>query len=227
MRGFTLFTGGKDSTLATILAIEDGLNIDALLTMVSQNPYSYMFHTINVRWTWLQAVSMGKTHYVFKTLGVKERELRDLERAFIQMHRMGYDTVVTGAIASRYQRDRILRVASRTGLNVYSPLWGLDQEELLFRYIDKGLKFMITSVSALGLGEGHLGWVIKDSGDVERLIRLSRRHGFNPCGEGGEYESYVLDSSIFRWRVEVLSYRKVWLGDSGYIEIRDARLKLY
>ena len=226
MRLFALYTGGKDSTLAIIKALKNGYNVDAVLTFISENPYSYMFHRFNVEWTTLQAVSMGFKHYMFKTKGVKERELEDLKTSFLYMRELGYEGVVAGAIASRYQKDRIDRIASEAGLYVYSPLWGMNQEELMYEYVRLGIKYMIISVSAWGLTRDHLGWIIDGYDDIEEIIKLSRRYRFNPTGEGGEYETFVLDAPLFKYPIKILKYRIIWEGDSGYLIIEDAKLDI-
>ncbi len=226
MKFFGLFTGGKDSTMAVIEALDGGKKVDTLVTFISANPYSYMFHTINVRWTYLQAVSMGMRHIIFRTEGIKEKELTDLKKAFQILYKEGYEGVVVGAIASEYQRKRVLKIAEEVGLTVYTPLWGEEQEELLYRYLrDAGMKYMIVSVSAWGLAEEHLGWVIDDEKDVEELLRLSRKYSFNPTGEGGEYETYVLDAKTFSNPIKILEIEKKWLGDSGYLIIKKADLE--
>ncbi len=225
MKLFGLFTGGKDSTLAIKEMLDEGYDVDAVVTFSSENPYSYMFHTINIRWTYLHAVSMNMAHYMFKTKGMKEKELLDLKKAFIVMKKLGYKGVVAGAIASKYQKNRVDKIAEATGLEVYSPLWGYDQEKLMYRYVDEKMKFMIISVSSWGLNEKHLGWIVKDLDDVNKLIYLSRKYQFNPTGEGGEYESFVLDSPIFRYIIKVKSFEKKFFGDSGYLVIKEAVLE--
>ena len=212
--------------MAVIRALEDGFKVDTLVTFISENPYSYMFHTVNVKWTSLQAVSMGMRHIFFKTRGVKEEELNDLHSCFEILSSQGYEGVVVGAVASRYQRDRVKRIADDVGMEVYTPLWEVDQEKLLSEYLYKKIIYMIVSVSAMGLGEEHLGWIIDDEDDVDKLLHLSRKYGFNPTGEGGEYESFVIDTPRFRNPIEILEYEKRWMGDSGYIIIKNARLKI-
>jgi len=128
-------------------------------------------------------------------------------------------------VASRYQYNRVRKIADEVGLKTITPLWGLNQESLMKLYHRLGLKYMIVSVSAAGLGKEHLGWIIESEKDVERLIKLARRYGFNPTGEGGEYETFVLDAPIFKYYIEILKYEIRWYGDSGYLIIKDAVLR--
>jgi ABC transporter with metal-binding/Fe-S-binding domain ATP-binding protein len=224
MKAFALYTGGKDSTYSIKLALDNGINVDSVITFISENPYSYMFHTVNTRHTYLQALAMGLGHYLFKTKGEKEKELNDLRKAFQYMKRLGYEAVVAGAVASRYQRDRISKIAEDIGLEVITPLWMYNQEKLLWDLLKEGFSYIIVSVSAMGLEKRHIGWIIDDEDDVNEIIRISKEHGFNPSGEGGEYETFVLDTKFFRYRIKILEYNIDWFGDSGLLRIKKAIL---
>jgi ABC transporter with metal-binding/Fe-S-binding domain ATP-binding protein len=222
---FGLYTGGKDSTTSLILSKKSGYNVRALLVMKPVNPESYMFHYVNLDWTALQAYSMNLPIYYFKTSGEKEIELEDMRMAFEILKDKGFRGVVAGAIASKYQYRRVKKIADEIGLKTVTPLWGMDQEKIMKLYFKLGIKYMIVSVSAAGLGEEHLGWIIESGRDVEKLIELARKYSFNPTGEGGEYETFVIDAPIFKYYIEILKYEIRWLGDSGYLIIKEAVLR--
>jgi diphthamide synthase (EF-2-diphthine--ammonia ligase) len=59
---------------------------------------------------------------------------------------------------------------------------------------------------------------------VADLARLHEKYRINPALEGGEGETFVLDCPLFDRRIDVVSSRKHWNGDSGYLEILEARL---
>ena len=220
MRLAALFSGGKDSTLAARLAEEDGHQVSYLVTMRSGNPDSYMFHTVNVEVAGLQAEAWGKQWVQAWTAGEKEKELDDLKAA---LDGLPVEGVVSGAIASSYQRDRVERVCGELGLTLLSPLWGRGREELLRLVLDKGMKVIFTAVAAQGLDESWLGRRL-DEVAVKELLALSRDYGVDPCGEGGEYESLVLDAPWFRRKVVVSEAERTWDGVSGRYVIREARL---
>jgi len=224
VRAVVLYTGGKDSTYAILRALEEGFEIGCLLTILSENPESYMFHTINTNWTGLQAESMGLPLLTGYSRGVKEEELEDLRVWLVEAkRRFGVDCVVAGAVASRYQRGGIAESARGAGLDGFFPLWGFDEERLLRTYLREGFEILFSSVSALGLGEEWLGSTLtKES--LDRLVRLSRKYRFNLVGEGGEYETFVLDAPLFRKRIIVLGAEKVWEGFWGYYRIKEAAL---
>ncbi|MFC1804118.1 TIGR00289 family protein, partial [Thermoproteota archaeon] len=104
MRLAGLFSGGKDSTYAAHIAEKNGHILDNLVSLKSMNPDSYMFHTVNINITKLQAQAWGISYIEAQTLGIKEKELEDLKKT---LGKLDVDGVVTGAIASKYQADRI------------------------------------------------------------------------------------------------------------------------
>ena len=81
MRLAGLLSGGKDSVYAARLAQEQGHTLEYLVSLRSENPDSYMFHTVNIDLTGLQAEAWGIPYVASETKGVKEEELMDLKKA--------------------------------------------------------------------------------------------------------------------------------------------------
>jgi len=185
-----------------------------------------MFHYPNLEWTSLQAQAIGVPQVSEQTPGIKEEELDDLRRAFSKAKRKyNLQGVCTGALASNYQKSRVERICKKVGLECISPLWGIDPEEHLRRLVREGFVAIVVSVSALGLDESWLGRVI-DEKAVDELVALGRKFKFHVGLEGGEGETFVLDSPLFHQVVVVEKSVKHWRGDSGYLEISRARLAL-
>jgi uncharacterized protein (TIGR00290 family) len=82
---------------------------------------------------------------------------------------------------------------------------------------------MVVSVSALGLDQEWLGRVLDDA-SIDELVALGKKFRFHVGLEGGEGETFVLDSPLFKKRVEVQESTPHWRGDSGYLQISKARL---
>ena len=224
MRAGILFSGGKDSTFAAYLAKKGGEDLRCLITLSPERSDSYMFHYPNIRWTSLQADAMRLPQVVMKTQGVKEDELGDLKKA-IEAAKRDYsiEGVYTGALASVYQKSRVERVCGELGVKAVSPLWRVDQVAHLNNILAAGFQVIMTGVAALGLDESWLGRPL-DKEAIRDLARLHTKYGVNPGLEGGEGETFVLDCPLFDRRIEVVSSRKHWKGDAGYLEILDARL---
>lgn len=155
---------------------------------------------------------------------MKEEELQDLKRALKlakDTHRV--EGVCTGALASLYQKSRVERICTELGLECHSPLWGFDPEKHLRQLAIDGFSVVMVSVSALGLTEKWLGRNL-DEPAIGELVELARKYRFHAGLEGGEGETFVLDCPLFSERLEITSSVKHWRGDSGYLEIIDAKL---
>src|SRR5271157_765855 len=123
-----LYSGGKDSTLAVHRMHENGKDVDLLLTAFSKNDYSFMFHTPNIRFSSMQAEALGIRQVTFKTEGIKDKELSDLETALKDNK---VTELITGAVASNYQKERIDAICERNGILHVSPLWHIAPLEEL------------------------------------------------------------------------------------------------
>lgn len=195
-----LVSGGKDSVYAAHLADTQGRTVDELVTIRPREPDSMMFHTPNLELVALQAEAWGKRHRSVPVVGTDEAaELDALYRAI----EGGNDWVVAGAIESSYQWARLLEVARRAGRPVYTPLWRKDPGRVVRAEIDAGLDIRIAHVAAETLGPEWLGRRLDRStlGGLERVSATVRRT--HVAGEGGEYESLVVDAPFFRSRIVV------------------------
>ena len=106
--------------------------------------------------------------------------------------------VCSGAVLSTYQRMRVERVCAELGLISVAWLWHRDQRELLDEMVSGGMQAVLVKVAAQGLDASHLGRTVGELRDV--LFELSARYGLHPCGEGGEYETLVVDCAAYATR---------------------------
>lgn len=220
MRVAALVSGGKDSVLALHVAQCHGWDVTHLVTVRPKAQDSWMFHVPNTDLGPLLAEAVGVPLVNVETAGEKEREVDDLEKALAALHIDGF---VSGALASEYQRTRLEGVGHRLGLRSFTPLWHKRPEWILDTVSGPGWDVRIAAVAAEGLGEGWLGRLI-DAGAVRELLALRERFGVHPGGEGGEYESLVLDAPCFRRRIEVTRARRDWRRDGGAWVVEEARL---
>jgi len=224
MKLAALFSGGKDSTFAIHRVQQQGREVSCLLTLKSANPASYMFHAPNIDMVKLQAKALG-LHLIFKkTSGLKEEELKDLKSALTAAKRLyKIDGVVSGAIDSEYQRYRVEAVCADVGLKSLAPLWHLEPERYLIELIKEGYEIIIVSVASGGLDQTWLGRKL-DLQALEDLKRVRDKFGIHISGEGGEYETLVIDGPIFNKKIEILEFEKVWKEDSGIFIVKKAKL---
>jgi len=220
MRLVALLSGGKDSIFAILKAKKADYEIKYLATIHSKNPDSYMYHTPNIGLTLLQSRCMNIQLVSKESFGEKEKEVEDLK---ILLNNLDVDGVVCGAIASKYQKERVEKVCEELKLKVLTPLWNMKPEELLREMLKEKFEIIITAVAADGFDESWLGRKI-DEKCIEDLIELKKKHGINIAGEGGEFETLVLDCPLFSRKLEIAQAEKVWKDNAGIFEIKDAKL---
>lgn len=217
-----LFSGAKDSTFAIYKAMNRGMNVKYLVTIIPKTDESYMFHYPNVKWTKLQAKALGIELITKKTNGEKEKELKDLEEVLKSL-KPEIQGVVSGALESRYQKARIDDICRKLDLKSFSPHWQRSMRDYLQDLTVSGFEIIITSVSAEGLDEGWLGRKL-DHEALKDLAKLSKKYGIHKGFEGGEAETFVLDGPIFNKRIEIVKARKEWDGVRGIYVIEEAKL---
>jgi len=216
-----LVSGGKDSALALYRVLRAGYNVKYLVTMIPRREDSWMFHYPNIRLTEFFSEAAGIPLVSAETAGKKEEELEDLRKILATLDVKG---IVSGAIFSEYQKTRIDAICGELGLEPIAPLWHEDPVKLMRELIEHGFHVIVTGVYAYGLDKKWLGRRI-DVRTLDRLIELNMRYKVSIVGEGGEYETLVLDAPYFKQQIRIAKARKVWEGDSGYLLIEEASLR--
>ena len=148
MRLAALVSGGKDSVLALYRAQQMGHSIEVLATMVPKRSDSYMFHYPNIHLTDYLAKALEIPLVRAETSGIKEKELEDLKKLLLSLDVEG---VVTGAIASSYQKERIDKLCDELGLKSIAPLWHQNPLDIMNELVELNFKVIFVGVSAFGL----------------------------------------------------------------------------
>ncbi len=213
MRLAVMFSGGKDSTMALHRVVEAGHEVAALVSVRAARADSYMFHVPAIELTEHQARSMRMRRVVVDTSGEKEKEVDELGRGLRGLEAEG---MVTGALASEYQRARFKRIADDLGWEFVAPLWGRDPWEHIEECARK-FGCIFTGVAAEGLDEKWLGRRL-DEEALADLRRLHEHHKIHPSGEGGEFETAVVDAPLFRERLRIQGSSR-WEGKGGHLVV--------
>lgn len=223
MKLAVLYSGGKDSTFALIKAKEHH-EIVCLITIISENKESFMFHTPNIEITKLQSEAMQLPLISVMTKGEKEKELEDLKKAFIlAKEKYVIEGIVTGAVRSTYQASRVQQICNELDLWCFNPLWLMNQVELLNEIVDKKIIAIVGGIFAEALDKNFLGKEI-DKQMISKLAKIASLHHINPAGEGGEIETTVLDAQVFKKRIEILKSKAEHQNNSGTFNIIDSEL---
>lgn len=215
MKLAVLFSGGKDSVYSAYLAKKEH-ELSCLISIFSENPESYMFHTPSIEKTKKQAEVMEIPLIIQKTKGEKEEELKDLEKAIKKAkEKYKIQGVVTGAIQSVYQSSRIKKICDELKLECFNPLWQKDEIKYLNELIKDRFKVIITGVFAYPLDKSWLGRQINVK-FIEDSIELNNKYKIHPAGEGGEFETFVLDCPLFKKPLKIKDKKIISSGEYSW-----------
>jgi ABC transporter with metal-binding/Fe-S-binding domain ATP-binding protein len=218
MKCAVLFTGGKDSVYSTYLVQQWGWDISTLLTILPERKDSWMFHWpgINLAPKIAEAMELDIT----LTRSPEDEEELVLKHA---VEEIGAKAIISGVNRSDYQRTRLDRIAYDLGIYHFAPLWHKGQDAVSMEFLDAGFKAIFVSCSAYGLTQKWIGRKM-DAESLEELKVLRDRYGVSVLGEGGEFETMVLDGPNFSSEVRLERFRSIWEGDRGFLEIDKAKL---
>ena len=220
MQLVALVSGGKDSVLALYRAQQMGHEIKVLATMVPKRSDSYMFHFPNIHMTDYLAEALEIPLVKAETSGIKEKELDDLKNL---IESLDVEGVVTGAIASVYQKKRIDNICDELGIKSVAPLWGQEPLALMNELLDLRFKVILVGVSAQGLDQTWLGQEITKE-TLQKLVGLNKKYQISLVGEGGEYESLVLDAPNFKKSIQIVDAETSYENNSGVYLIKQTKL---
>jgi predicted ATP pyrophosphatase (TIGR00289 family) len=167
LKAAILYSGGKDSNRALHWAINNEFDVRYLVTMFPKNMDSMMYHSPALNLVELQSRAVGIKLVKGDTSGVQNEEVEDLEDV---LRRLNAECIVSGALESTYQKERVNKVCKSLGLKPYTPFWHHDLDTYLRETIDLGFDARFVGVAALGLSEEWLGrlasvpWELKGAG---------------------------------------------------------------
>jgi len=210
-----LSSGGKDSIYSIYTAESMGWEVKYIVSVYPKTKESYMFHFPLIELAQKQAESMHKKFIKVETNAVKEEEMLDLKKV---LEKLDIDGVISGAVASEYQKQRIDFMCEELGIKSFAPLWHKNPLSLLKEQAET-MEIIISGVAAGGLDESWLGKKI-DEKTIEELIELEKKYGIQTGGEGGEFETLVVNSPLFEKPLQLPEFKKQWDGTSGYLELK-------
>ena len=206
------WSGGKDSALALYeIQQRPEYRVVSLLTTLTEDYDRVTMH--GVRRVLLERQAESLCLPVEQTLLAKEASNEEYEskmRATLAKFRQaGVSSVVFGDISlediRKYREDNL----SRIGMKAIFPIWMRDTAELAQTFVDLGFKAIVTCVDSKILGKKFAGRMIDDPFLAELPSHV------DPCGENGEFHSFVFDGPIFKRRIP-LTVGQIVSRDSFY-----------
>lgn len=188
------WSGGKDSAMALYELLKDSAcEVVSLLTVVTRDYGRISMHGVREELLELQAASIGlplENIYITKNSGNEEYEVL-MKETLARYKAMSVKAVAFGDIfledLKKYREERL----GEALMQAIFPIWKRDTREIADTFIELGFKAMITCVDSKVLDGRFSGRLF----DRQFLSDLPR--GVDPCGENGEFHSFVYDGPIF------------------------------
>jgi len=189
------WSGGKDSALALYeLTKRADYEIAALLTTLNQDYDRTSMHGVRRILLEQQAQSLGfalEKVLISKKTSNEEYECK-MQEVLEKYQADGVCSVVFGDVFLEDLRKYREENLSKIGMKAIFPIWKFNTTELTNTFIDSGFKAVITCVDSNVLDKIFVGRTF----DEQFLSELPS--GVDPCGENGEFHSFVYDGPIFR-----------------------------
>jgi len=207
------WSAGKDSSLSLYRSLSNGLEVCFLLNMINREARKSMSHGLDPELIAAQAEAVGIPILQRETTWDTYEE--EFKRAVAGLKQKGISGVVFGDIDIEGHKEWVERVCADLGVIPILPLWGVEPQRLLNDFIDAGFEAIVVTAKAEFLGQEWLGRRV-DEVFIKELLRLNNVH---PCGEQGEYHTFVTDGPIFKKRVKIIDSNTVLREGYRFLDI--------
>ncbi|MEK9197079.1 Dph6-related ATP pyrophosphatase [Ureibacillus sp. FSL E2-3493] len=206
------FSGGKDSTLALFKAMKAGEAV-GLIVMMEEEGKRSRSHGMPPEIIRAQASSIGLPIYAAAV------SWTDYEKVFIGLlekaKKQGAELLVTGDIDIPEHGCWHEKVTNDVGLKLGMPLWEMDHRAVVEEFIDLGFVSVVVTVNlSLGMREDDLGRTF-----THEYVKELEARGIDPCGEGGEFHTTVIDGPIFKHPIPVRKCDVIKDGDYAFLPL--------
>ncbi|KXZ63655.1 diphthine--ammonia ligase [Acinetobacter venetianus] len=211
-RSIVSFSGGKDSSLALYHALQSGTVI-GLIVMLEEQGQRSRSHAMPLDIIQAQADAIGLP--VFMT----SSSWADYEDKFIdlmnQAKQKGAEVLVTGDLDMPQHGCWHDRVTQQVGLKLAMPLWLRPHREVVEEFINLGFRSVVVTVNL------KLGMKVEDLGKILTLeyIQELESRDIDPCGEGGEFHTTVIDGPIFNKAIPIRQCNIVYHEEYAFLPL--------
>lgn len=198
---FFNWSGGKDSAFALHQIIEsEEFDIQALLTNISREHQRISMHGVPKNLL-LQQIELLKLDAPLEIIELWETMSMEDYSSLMQnkmqdFNSKGINTAIYGDIfledLKKYRETKLAAV----GITAHFPLWGRNTRDLLEEFINTGFKAVVVAANAQLLDQSFLGR------NLDKAFLADLPKGVDPCGENGEFHSFVYDGPIFQKAVD-------------------------
>jgi uncharacterized protein (TIGR00290 family) len=214
------WSGGKDSCLACYKAILGGYDVSHLFNSVTEGEQRSRSHGLRADILAAQAEAIGiPLIQVSTSRGSYEAVFKE---AVGKLKKDGIQGMVFGDINLQEHKDWVERVCGEIGITALEPLWEIPPDEIIHEFIDLGFETVIVSCKADALNKKYLGRCMDKD-----LVKEFKDIGVCPCGENGEFHTFVVNGPIFKKKLEIGKSRQVFrkeYSDHWFLEIEEFRI---
>ena len=189
-------SGGKDSTLALDRARRGGLDVRFLANIYEGSTGRVRFHGVRQGLIATQARALGLEYVAAAT------SPQSFENAFLatlsRLKASGVTGIIFGNIHLEDVRAWYEERVTANGLEHIEPLWGAPAVEIAWEVVEQGYRPIIVSVDLARPAVAYLGREF----DADVVTEMSTTDELDPCGEAGEYHTFVFDGPEFKTPVD-------------------------
>ncbi|MFH1868718.1 MAG: diphthine--ammonia ligase [Candidatus Omnitrophota bacterium] len=199
-RGLALssWSGGKDSGFACYKAMQMGYEVKYLLNFISREHKRCCFHGIAADLIKLQAKLVGIPLIQKEVTADMQEYEKEFKEAVSEIRDKGIENMVFGDIYLNEQKNWVDRVSNDIGMRPIEPLWNKDTEKIIEDFIDVGFKSVVVSCKADIFGKDFVGRIID-----RKLLKELKEKNICPCGENGEFHTFLVDGPFFKEKIEI------------------------
>lgn len=223
MIAISSWSGGKDSCLACYKALRSGYQVKYLLNFISKEHKRCCFHGIEANLLDLQTRLTGITLIQKEVSPDMQEYEKEFKEAVSELKAKGIKKMVFGDVYLEEQKSWVERVCKDLEVEPIEPLWGLLPDKIVEEFINAGFKAIVVSCKADLFDKEFIGRYI----DKVFLDELKKK-GVCPCGENGEFHTFVVDGPIFNQEILITESQKVLkkgFWEYWFLDIKEYRLK--
>ena len=193
MKAFMNWSGGKDSALSLYKAKQEGIPVTTLLTTVNGETDRISMHGVRRILLKQQAVAMGLPLHTIELPGMPGMEAYEnmMHVAHRELKSEGFTHGIFGDVFLEDLKQYRENLLAKEGLACLFPIWKKGSNDVVQQFLEYGFRGIVVCVNASYLDKNFCGRLLDESffNDLPPAV--------DPCGENGEYHSFVFDGPLF------------------------------